>query len=299
MALFDDIPKLDFGVFREPFDNLLTATANKLEREWPADRSSHPESGTVLRLLVLVSDNTFRTMRYFCADKPPDPSRKLEYALTAPPLARTILDALFTVIFLFEDLSKRTDWYHKAGWRKMREEHDRIRASTGGGQEHWPEYIREHQAVVEDFRTEWNVSEEEASNPRKKIPYWPTPAQMVANADTSADRREFMTFLEGWFYRHLSQDSHLTWPGLSRRGGHFLYDRASQPVARDMLVKYKSDTLGTAAVLLLAIASEIEAELGFGLAERANYVWGILTPYMPDAREIYDKRYAERLRSAV
>src|SRR5207244_2630765 len=102
-------------------DSLGVATFNKLEREWPSAVPAHKASSLVLRLLVAVSENTYRTIRYFCADKSDDGARKLQYALSAPPMARTILDALFTIIFLFEDLPARTAWYVRAGWREMEE----------------------------------------------------------------------------------------------------------------------------------------------------------------------------------
>src|SRR5436190_13306221 len=95
---------IPFEAFREQLDSLVEATANKLEREFPTPLRSDRDLGGLLRCLVLVSNNAYRTMRYFCADLPSDPSRKLEYALSGTPLARSVLEALFTVVFLFEDL---------------------------------------------------------------------------------------------------------------------------------------------------------------------------------------------------
>src|SRR5690348_10692932 len=101
---FKAIPKLEADVFVPQLANALEALGNRLEREWPATIPEPPGSATLLRTLVLASGNTWRTVRYVCADLPKDPARKIEYALALVPLARVILEAVFTVVFLFEDL---------------------------------------------------------------------------------------------------------------------------------------------------------------------------------------------------
>ncbi len=131
-------PILEAKVIEKDIDDLLIAAANKLEREWPP--SLPDESAVCLRGFVLISRNTFRTIRYFCADKPPDTERRLEYSLSASPLARVILEAVFNTAFLLEDLSARTSWFMKAGWRSMREDLDRLEATYGKDPD-WHDYL--------------------------------------------------------------------------------------------------------------------------------------------------------------
>jgi hypothetical protein len=289
--VYENLPRLDFAVVREPPDYLAEAIANKMQREWPANVARHSASPMVVRLLVTVSENTYRTIRYFCADKPEDGARKLHYALTAPPLVRTLLDALFTVVFLFEDLPERTSWYVRAGWREM--EQKRIRfAKAYGDDPKWAEYLREYGNLVSSDQKLWGITEADAAQ-LKQIKFWPTPAQMI-NACQSAERREFLEYLHDWHYREMSQDSHLSWPGLWRRGGYFLSAKPSDEL-RDVLQKFKSDNLSMTVILLLSLLSEVQMELGLGLGERAKYIWGILCPYAGEAEEVYRQRYQERL----
>lgn len=106
-------------------------------------------------------------------------------------------------------------------------------------------------------------------------------------------RLEFMRYMNAWFMRELSQDSHLSWPGLVRRFSPMNITPGS--AQKNRLLKYKSDVIATSLVLMLSIMSEIEIELRYGLAVRLEYVWGILTPYLLIAREVYDLRYNGRL----
>ncbi len=94
---------LDFALLRERLDNLYQAVHNKLEREWPVSLDPTGALPVLLRGFVLLSANTFKSVRYLCADHPPDANRRPEYALSVPPLARTLMDTLFNIVFLFEN----------------------------------------------------------------------------------------------------------------------------------------------------------------------------------------------------
>src|ERR1700733_8703941 len=119
---------IDASVITVPLDKAMTALGNKIEREWPR-RYEHILGAREIVLLNLgTTDVTSRSIRYICAEKPPDPNRSLKYSLSAPPLNRTILDNLFSMIFVLEDLHGRCLWYHKAAWREQRLELDRYLA---------------------------------------------------------------------------------------------------------------------------------------------------------------------------
>jgi hypothetical protein len=285
---------IPFAAFREQLDSLILATVNKLEREFPKQPGSDQDSGGLLRCLVLVSNNTYRTMRYFCADIPEDPTRKREYALSATPLARTILEALFTTVFLFEDLPARTAWFQKAGWREYKEFHGRL-VTEYGSDPNWQEYTAAIGAFIEESKSWWSITREEESGV-SKIKRWPIPSRMAQDSNTSEERRRFMMYLEDWFYRDLSQDAHLSWPGLVRRVGYLLVNR---PQEQDfaILQKQKSDAMVDAAIMMLAMISEIGTTLRFGLSERLKYVWGVLRSLGPATEELYKKRYEALLQA--
>src|SRR5687767_2174154 len=97
-----ELRRYDFGLIRDHFDTLRVAMGNKLDREWPTS-GEFSVSGTQALVLGLYksADNTLGAARFLMADVPQLESRKLEYALAASPLTRSILDVLCSVVFLF------------------------------------------------------------------------------------------------------------------------------------------------------------------------------------------------------
>jgi hypothetical protein len=285
--------ELPFELFGPKLGNLLTATANKLDREWPKDRSRHGYSKFMLLSLILAATNVYNAIRYLCADTPRDPLRKPEFALALPPLSRVVLEALFTLVFTLDDLESHTEWYHKSGWRDVREEIDRARVRYGSDPR-WQGYISELEARLQRYKAELTITADEEQN-LKKIKRWPNPSRMKDYPTLSSDRKLFLKYLEDWFYRGLSQDAHLSLRGLVRHSHYLLLkmNRENDPVA---MIKYKSDVLGMTIVLLLSLMSEIETEFSFGLSTRLTYVWVIINEAFTQGQEIYDLRYAEKLR---
>ncbi len=99
--------------------------------------------------------------------------------------------------------------------------------------------------------------------------------------------------MNDWFYKKLSQDSHLSWPGLIRRGGFLLNpDREERESALD---KYRSNCFCTTLTVLFALLSEIQIELGYDLAERLKYLWTFLGDFFGESKEAYEKRYQRML----
>lgn len=286
-----ELPVLPFDAFGPTLNDLLIFTGNKLQREFPWTMY-HRYAGPTLLALVLVSANTYRTMLFFCADEPEDSKPKTEYSLSAAPLARTILDALFTMLFLLEDLNTRTPWFMKAGWRDVIEELHRAK-TFHGSDERWLPYIETMERFAESSKVaDFEITSEDDADP-KRIKYWPIPNQMIKQV-TEPELKEFMEYLRDWFYREFSQDSHLSWRGLARRAGYLLLDRAPEQKLWD-IGKQKSDILGATVVLLLSMMSEIELFFSFGARERLKFTWNIINPYFQQGQEIYELRYANRL----
>jgi hypothetical protein len=283
--------RLDSRVVFEPLDKLLISFENKLDREWPPHLPTGDSSSLLLHGFVAIASNTFKTIRYICADTPPDPLRKLEYARAAPALSRVILEILFNVTFMLEDLPARVAWFEKAGWLAMWEDLQRLRQAYGSDAE-WTENLAEREARLEAGRAFLGLSEAEAMDPRGKISRWPLRQKM---ADRSPALRAHLTFLGDWFYKNLSEDAHVSWLGFVRHSVVLLNPTGKDLTERVQNLKY--ELLTTTTALLLALLSEIELGVGLNLAQRLEYVWGLVRS-APQAREIYDRRYAGRLRSA-
>jgi hypothetical protein len=285
--------ELPFELFGSKLRELLTATANKIDREWPHNRSHHGYSQVMLLSLILSATNVYNAMIYLCADTPSDPLRKPEFALALPPLSRVVLEALFTLVFTLEDLESRTEWYHKSGWRDVREEIIRAK-DRYGSDTRWQGYTSKLEAHLQRYKAELTITDEEEQG-LKKIKHWPNPSRMKDYPTLSSDRKGFLKYLDDWFYRGLSQDAHLSYRGLARHSRYLLLKRNRENDSGEM-TKYKSTVVGMTIVLLLSLMSEIETEFSFGLATRLTYVWVIINSAFPQGQEIYDMRYAEKLR---
>ena|SRR5258708_3837709 len=96
--------ELDYGVIKDKLLYLLEATANKLEREWDP-RYRHVDSASILFFQNFRNAiNTYNTIFYVCADIPKDPDRRKSYALSLPPLTRTLFEQLIMFVFLLVDV---------------------------------------------------------------------------------------------------------------------------------------------------------------------------------------------------
>jgi hypothetical protein len=287
---------LDASVITEPLDSLISALGNKIEREWPVRFANILGARELFLLTVRIADVTSRSIRWLSAEKPPNPARIPEYCLSVPPLNRTILDNLFTVMFVLEDFPGRCQWYHKAAWREERLELDRYIAEYGHLHE-WQEWLGKLKAHS-DFGVRFlGISAAEVAQP-STMRSWPNAGAMsgygLSPKVPAPPSRVFMKYLDDWFYKDLSQQAHLGGTGLMKRASVFLCDR-HDPERQAALRKNNYSWWGQTIILMLALASELEDYFKFGLRERVQYLWGLTVPVIVVAKEVYDKRYAALL----
>jgi hypothetical protein len=283
--------ELPFPVIRDKLDPLVTALINLLDREFPGHLKSIPGLQEFLLVAMLTAENTYKAMRYLTADFPKDPSRKLEFGLTISLFGRMLADILFTIIFMREDLGTRVDWYHRGGWRELKEDYQR-HLSEYGGMPEWKSWLISYKDFLEHQRKTFGISEEEASNP-KKLVYWPIPSQMLREEKLSSQSRNFLQFLNDWLYKEFSADAHMSAAGVMRRQGFLLLskDEGSQKI----LSKLKSDGIFTATTLLIAICTELNNMCGYGRDEKLFYLWRVLLEYWGEAKDFFGRRYSEML----
>lgn len=116
---YSSVPKnrtLPFETVKAPLDDLLVAISNRIDNDCPRRVFAVQGLKVLLFLHIKVAANTYHTIRYFCADSPSDPFRKLEYALSAPPLIRALVDQVFALAFISGDLETRLELFYNAGW---------------------------------------------------------------------------------------------------------------------------------------------------------------------------------------
>jgi len=259
-----NIPTLDFNMIRDKFSNLLKSTFNKLDREWPKTLQNEPLANVFFEALVRITENTYHSILALAAEKSESPFHRREFGLSITPLARSLLDSLFSIVFALEDIPTRVRWYHRAGWREVKERHDLLAVHYGQSPE-WTSWLAESDAFLKSTQAFAGVSDAEAAN-LKLIEKWPLPGQMKNHSALSPERRAFLEYLYDWYYKEMSQDSHLSWAGMMRRAAPLLLPEFGDKAIRKwQLHKHISDSFATTMILCLAIMSEIEIAFRFGL----------------------------------
>lgn len=292
-----EVPKRDFGLIREKFGNLVIAMGNRLDRQWPQTKKYAAWGGGALILgQYKLAENYLAASRFLLADKPEVPSRKLEFALANPPLARTLLDALCTVVFLFEDFGPRVEWHYKAGWLDVRRETDRMKEAYGNDPD-WIEALANREAFLEEGRRAFGITDKDLVKPKKL--QFPTPDAMLRDHLTKGtERYEYVQYMIDWFYRELSQDTHLTFTGVGRAYALLIPGDMPPDERKHRLELVRFKQVSTSFILMMCLITELELQLRFGEAELAKYVWTILSDWHPSAKEIYERFYEKFLGTA-
>ena len=291
---------VNFKVLGEPLNKLLTALGNKLSREWPARYRNVTGARELYVMHLRAAHKALLSAMYLCGDLPPDPRREAEFCVSLAPINRALLDSLFTVMFILEDLPSRCEWFNEAGWREGKLELDRYVAEYGQLPE-WREWLSELITFVQSGISLFRLTPQQTSNP-KALRSWLTPGAIcnygVSPSAPLDPTRAFMKYLNDFFYIDLSQQVHLTPWGTMKRTGFLLDEVRADPSFDTQVKKYRYIQVGHTVVLALALASEIEAHFNFGLRKDAAYAWSLAASLIAIADEMYKKRYQELLREA-
>jgi len=276
----------DFKLIKQDLDNLVETFINKIDRTSPLRRIKNADH--IISAFVKIAKNIYKTIIYLCATKPVDYKRKKEYIFSTLPLLRVLLEEVFTVVFISEDLDSRIQWYLKAGWREMKEENDRI-YKRFKDDPHWQKILPGLGRVVEEGQIELNLTDTEIKT-LNKIRYWPIPSRML-NEVSAIETKNLFQFLDDWFYKQFSQSAHISLHGLFQTEVYL--SRANENDEMTTYVeKMRALCVFNAVTFILMLLSEIEHILNFNLKTRLAYIWGIVTNYSEDAKKLYEMRYS-------
>jgi hypothetical protein len=156
-----------------------------------------------------------------------------------------------------------------------------------GDDEAWSAYLGARDQLIIHAKELAGISASEEGNP-KEVPYWPIPSQMVAHS--GGNRKPFIKYLYNWYYKSLSQDAHFAWAGVARSLPLLMND--GEPELRSERIEIlRSRQVAIGLTLMMAIMTELEIELRFGLMERCKYVWAVLSTWSDEAKEPYERFY--------
>jgi hypothetical protein len=252
-----------------------------------------------LELLVRVSGDTWATINFLCRRRADDHGRRREFVYSVPPLTRTLLESLLTVIYIFDSPSTNIRRYYAGGWLDQHTEYKRYFAEYGGkpGWEHLADVATEVEKTAQLAKIS-NDERVDAELPKPKlIKRWPNPGQFGGTQQPTADpkRTKFLLFLKGWFYGRLSGDSHLNFPGLVRRGWFYAEPEDESRNTEVMHDNQQSLMAYEALSIQVALLTEISCQLALDYEKnRLRVIWEKLL-FVEDARQFYEERYKEWL----
>ncbi len=281
------VMRVDFEVLNTPIQQAYAEVLSKVKR-----LSGHgiPDGlPVVVQLHLQVTYTAYQAIRYLCVDTPTSKERKAEFLSACQPIQRSMLDAVFDIIYLGLDLHDRTRAYYKAGWKESFDYYRKHQQKYGALPE-WQGWLEELRLLTEGLAKSEHLTEADHDS----IDWWPTPLQMIGDSSLPRDVTDFLSHLRDWFYKSYSQADHLSWPGLAIRGVVFLREPGSQS-DQEYISKQKSDQVYRALLLLLMILSEINARFSLGHDVQLQYIWTILLSYFGETKELYELRYQRLL----
>jgi len=280
--------QVQFQLLNDPLEQLVEATINRIRREWPTTMGD-PAHTVPFQFLLKHAFWVYRASRFLAADIPKDPLRRPELALALAPLSRTILDAIFNVVFIFDDYPARLCWYLDSGLKEVDRKYE-LYASTYAGARNWTDWLskfgRAKQVFIDNRDT---VCAPKMAISKGRFPH---PGAILSRQTLNDPTLHlFLTYLSDWFYKELSSVAHSHWSGLVLNIGQVL--RVESGTEEDLLLnnKYRSDVLLQEMTFLLCLTSEIITEAGFAGRDKALYIWGLLTAYSDEANYLRDQRY--------
>ena len=204
--------------FFEKIHDLTRAMENLVDRSAPVQITNIPGWHEFLMVAVLASRTLYETVNYLSRDSghKDDLMPKPEYGITTSPLVRSLLELLFIIIFVRERPRLRVKWFHRSGWRELKELLDALHLRYGAKRD-WEPKLAQLERSLEYLRKTHRISKRTARDLRGSIQWWPTAMQMLDPKQDYLQKRS-RRFLEhlSLLYRTLSQDHHLSGAGIIR-----------------------------------------------------------------------------------
>jgi hypothetical protein len=295
------LKRFDYEMVGPKFKGLFFNINNDLDkRGGEADARGDSDAARCLSLLNLMfrfAWNSYEAVLYLTGDIPEDPRRKPNYVIVVPNINRQLLDLLFTLTYMVEDLRARSLDYQRAGYRDLREEITTFKDHFGDDPE-WKLYFDKTASMLVEMEKMYKITPAEKAN-LALIDFWPTPFKLLKRAKTQTmSCASFLVYLEKWLYKETSAQSHLTFAGIFKVAPFIVAPALGKEYVakvqdRPMKVFHFQQVTRTA-LSFLAIATEIDTHGGLGNRDSINYLWVILGEYVAEAKEMWEQRYRDR-----
>ena len=196
---------------------------------------------------------------------------------------------------MMDDFPARSLEYEISGYRQLHETFTNYFARYGL-EAKWQDYLnnlRDLQALMEHYLP---ITPEQKNDPRV-IPRWPPPSRLIKKNTPS---QPFLIYLHTWIYNDTSAQAHLNAAGLAQVGGFAISGSAPEQMQRLLeertIHQYTYVHFTRAIIVVLAIATEIDAYRKFANREAVRRIRGLLSGFVEEAKDVYHQRYEAMLR---
>jgi hypothetical protein len=293
----DKLPPLevfDASIVQTPLRGLLMNIDRDLEKRLEQAKHSGDRVAerhvTLLMIMLRFTINSYKAVCFLISTTDYSPKREDNFVLIVPPANRQLLDLLFTLVFMIDDFAARSLDYELSGYRELREEYDKVYGQFGSHPK-WQPHLVALQALLRTTEQYLPITPQLKAD-LTLIRYWPSPYQL---RDKSTKSQPFLKFLEKSLYGETSAEAHLHASGLMRVGAFMLSHLAPeemQAVVEGRVIRqYTYLQFSRTLITVLAIASEIDTFLQLNNRDQAANVWGRLTGYVEEAKDVYAQRY--------
>jgi hypothetical protein len=299
------IPKplrgFQYPIVAERMDGLLINIDRDLQRRGrqalQRGQSDAERRILLLNLFVRFARNSYDAVRYVAGNTPEDHRRRPNYVMVIPAINRQLLDLLFSLVYMLDDLSARSARYQRAGWRELDQEYRMFKTRFSKDPE-WKQHFKNVKKVLDDLIQRFGITQAERKDPRL-VPYWKHPFDLK---DEQTQSRPYLRYLEKWLYGDTSAQAHLSFGGLVMVGPFLVADLVGgedeEWVKKRIILQYHFRHFSRTAIVTLAIATEIDTYLKLGNAATASYLWNIFAEYSAEAKEMIQYRYEKLLAAA-
>jgi hypothetical protein len=291
----------EYSLVAEKMDGLLINVDRDLQRfgKQVLRRGDHDAERCVglLNIMVRFARNSYDAVRYVTATTPEDPRRRPNYVMVVPTINRQLLDLLFSLVYMLDDLGPRSLQYQRAGWRELDQEYRMFKTQFAKDPE-WKQHFQNVRNNLDILIRQYGVTEAEQKDPRL-VAFWKHPSELK---DERTASRDYLRYLQKWLYADTSAQAHLSFGGLIMVGAFLVADiiggQDEEWVDSRIRVQYHFIHTSRTAIVTLAIAAEIDAYFKLGNAAAASYLWNVFAEYSTEAKEMIQHRYGKLLAGA-
>jgi Family of unknown function (DUF5677) len=296
----------NYGEVQSEFHKLLNSVDTQLKYNLPNEVKEIIGGSEAIQLYFKNAKTLYTTIIFICSDSDNCCKKSPYYSLTTPQLNRTLLEILFSFVYLLADFPTHSKMFYQA---VLREKEEKIQADKRNysDQTEWQEYFRKQEAELAKLKEQFKVFDLTTEEKTKlgdianNSNHFPKVGNIVKRLNQTDSVVKFLKYIQDLVYRELSSKTHLEPSGLIDLSifylnpNPFIYPNSFKSLEEE-LRDFKTKQVWISIGLIMCICSEIELNFEFKLKIELIKLWEKFIEGGNDfIKEVYEKRYKDLL----